>query len=66
MAKKSIAEETGEVTPGAGLRYVGDGEYIFGVPARDLSAEEAATYATQIAATHAATGRILYQAVKEE
>ena len=70
MAKKSIAEETGfgvaTTTPGAGMRYVGDGEYIFGVPARDLSAEEAATYAPMIAATAAATGRILYQAIRED
>lgn len=72
MAKKSIEEGTGfgvATLPGTeaapGLRYVGDGEYIFGVPARDLNAEEAEVYATQIAATHAATGRILYQAVKE-
>lgn len=72
MAKqKSMAEETGfgvATLPGSaqGLRYVGDGEYIFNVPARDLSAEEAATYAPMIAATAAATGRILYQAIKED
>ena len=71
--KKTIAEETGfgvATLPGtktaSGLRYVGDGEYIFGVPARDLSAEEAATYAPMIAATAAATGRILYQAIRED
>lgn len=72
MAKqKSIAEETGfgvATMPDSaqGLRYVGDGEYIFNVPARDLSAEEAATYAPMIAATAAATGRILYQAIEED
>lgn len=43
------------------LRYVGDGEYIPGVPARDLSAEEMIVYAAQIEATQAATGRILYE-----
>lgn len=71
--KPSIAEETGfgvATWPGAvaasGLRYVGDGEYIFGVPARDLTAEEAETYAAQIAATHAVTGRILYQEAGKE
>jgi len=71
--KKTIAEETGfgvATLPGtktaSGLRYVGDGEYIFGVPARDLSAEEAEVHAVQIAATHAATGRILYQAAGKE
>lgn len=72
MAKtKSIAEETrGGVAivldSAQGLRYVGGGEYIFNVPARDLSAEEAATYAPMIAATAAATGRILYQAIRED
>lgn len=72
MAKaKSIAEETGfgvaTMSDSAqGLRYVGGGEYIFNVPARDLSAEEAATYAPMIAATVAATGRILYQAIEED
>lgn len=72
MAKtKSIAEETrfGVATmpdSAQGLRYVGGGEYIFNVPARDLSAEEAATYAPMIAATAAATGRILYQAIRED
>jgi len=71
MAKKSIAEETGfgvATMPdkAQGRRYVGGGEYIPGVPARDLSAEEAATYAPMIAATEAATGRILYQAIEEE
>ena len=55
MAKqKSMAEETGfgvATMPDSaqGLRYVGDGEYIFNVPARDLSAEEAATYAPMAA-----------------
>ncbi len=44
----------------APLRYVGAGEYIYGVPARDLNANEAALYAAQIAAALAATGRVLY------
>lgn len=46
------------------LRYVGDGEYIHGVPARDLSAEEAERYADAIAAAQLATGRVLYERVK--
>lgn len=48
------------------LRYVGDGEYIYGVPARDLNEDEATQHAAQIAATEAATGRQLYVKVKEE
>ena len=48
-----------------GLKYVGVGAWIPGVPARDLTAEEAATYADLIEAT-AAAGHILYvQAVQE-
>lgn len=42
-----------------GLRYVGQ-EFIVGVPARDLTAEEAALYAAQINENEAATGRALY------
>lgn len=55
------AETTTTAQPDAGLRYIGDGEYIPGVPARDLNVEEVAVYAAQIEATQAATGRILYQ-----
>ena len=44
------------------LRYVGNGEYIMGVPARNLTVEEAALHADAIAANEAATGRKLYQA----
>lgn len=43
----------------AGLRYVGQ-EFVVGVPARDLTAEEAALYAAQINENEAATGRALY------
>lgn len=52
--------------PSIALRYVGDGEYIYGVPARNLSEEEADRYAEQIAANESATGRQLYVKVKEE
>ncbi len=48
------------------LRYVGDGEYIYGVPARNLSAAEAAMYGTTITATAAATGRVLYAPMERE
>lgn len=44
-------------------RYVGEGEYIVGVPARDLSAAEAEKFAPAIAEVEAATGRVLYVAV---
>jgi hypothetical protein len=52
--------------PTVALRYVGDGEYIYGVPARDLTPAEAAAYAVQIAATVTATGRVLYAPVEGE
>lgn len=41
------------------LRYVGGGAWIPGVPARDLSAQEATEYAAIIEAA-AAAGHILY------
>jgi hypothetical protein len=43
----------------SGLRYIGDGAWIAGVPARDLNAEEAKQYADLIADT-AAAGHVLY------
>lgn len=69
MARKEQAGEAGERTVTARaepLRYVGDGEYIYGVPARDLSAEEAASFAATITATAAATGRVLYAPMEQE
>lgn len=45
---------------GAALHYVGDGSYIYGVPARDLSADEAAQYADKINANAKVTGQPLY------
>ena len=45
-----------------GLRYVGNGSWIPGVPARDLSAEEAVIYADLIEATRFA-GHTLYVAL---
>lgn len=47
----------------AGLHYVGN-EFIVGVPARDLTADEAAVYAAQINENEAATGRALYVAAE--
>jgi hypothetical protein len=49
----------------APLRYVGY-EAIVGVPARDLTSEEHERYAESIAATYAATGRVLYEVVSDE
>lgn len=44
----------------AGLRYLGHGEWIPGIPARDLTAEEAARFA-EVLRTHTRnTGRVLY------
>lgn len=44
---------------GGPLRYVGDGAFLIGVPARDLTAEEAAQVAEIIA------GSPLYEPVEE-
>lgn len=66
MANKE--KQTEEQTPAVygPLRYVGDGEYIPGVPARDLTAEEAERFSRAIMATAAATGRALYQSKAQE
>jgi hypothetical protein len=45
-----------------GLRYIGAGAWIPGVPARDLSAEEAEQHAAAIEAA-AQAGHILYESV---
>ena len=45
------------------MRYLGSGEFISGVPARDLSAEEAGRYAAVIEANRVATGRALYAVI---
>ena len=50
----------------SGLRYVGDGEWIPGVPARDLDAAEAARYGAVIRANERATGKRLYAPVEPE
>jgi hypothetical protein len=44
--------------PSGGLRYVGDGSYLPNVPARDLTAEEAAEHAARYGAS--ATWAMLY------
>jgi hypothetical protein len=45
---------------GLGVRYLGDGEFIPGVPARDLSADEAWLWRSVLISP---TGRRLYAAV---
>ena len=45
------------------LRYIGGGGYIPNVPARDLTAEDAARYGDIIAREEAASGTRLYEAV---
>lgn len=45
------------------MQYLGSGEFISGVPARDLSAEEAGRYAAVIEAHRVATGRALYAVI---
>ena len=47
-------------------RYVGDGEYIPGVPARDLTKTEYNRHKVTIQANEQATGRQLYRLVTEE
>ena len=69
MAKHTTVPDAGALVvlpPAQPLRYVGAGEYIYGVPARDLNADEAAQYAAQIVATATATGRVLYAPVAKE
>ena len=50
----------------AALKYVGNGTYIHGVPARDLTADEAQTYRKIIEEQEALIGRKLYQAVESK
>ncbi len=57
------ATKTPTVEQGKGLTYVGGGDYIVGVPARDLSVEEAALYAPMIDASTKSMGRPLYVSV---
>lgn len=48
------------------LRYVGGGEFIWGVPARDLSREEAERFGSVIEAHERTTGRRLYEPAGEQ
>ena len=48
--KRGIPPEVANMEDQPGLRYVGDGAWLAGVPARDLTALEALRYAAQIAA----------------
>jgi len=69
MARKEQTDEVSSDTVAAQtppLRYVGNGEYIMGVPARDLTATEAALHETAIAAAATATGRILYAPIEQQ
>jgi hypothetical protein len=47
------------------LRYVGDGAYIHGVPARDLTDEEAATFGALIREQEQAAHITLYEPVAQ-
>lgn len=48
----------------SGLRYIGEGAFLPGVPARDLSAAEVVLYAVQLEeAQQAGTLAMLYQPV---
>jgi len=43
------------------LKYVGQGAYIYGIPARDLTDEEAAQYEAAIREQEALTGTVMYE-----
>lgn len=43
------------------LKYIGDGTYIHGVPARDLTQDEAARYGAVIQEQEALTGTAMYE-----
>jgi len=45
------------------LRYIGDGTYIHGVPARDLTEEEAALYGPTIREQELAAHVTMYEAI---
>ena len=45
------------------LKYVGQGTYIHGVPARDLTDEEAAQFEAAIREQEALTGTVMYEPV---
>jgi hypothetical protein len=51
--------------PEGGMRYVGGGDYLPGIPARDLTAEEAVEHRAAIEENEAATGKALYVAMTE-
>lgn len=61
MKRKKVSVPTG-----VSLRYVGDGHYLPGVPARDLSADEAAQHLEAINAHARATGRTLYAPIEPQ
>lgn len=59
-----MAKARGVATPGP-LRYIGAGRFLMGVPARDLTADEAALHHDLIAACLAETGVQLYEPMTE-
>lgn len=48
------------------LKYIGDGTYIIGVPARDLDDAEARTHGALIREQEKATGMKLYERVAKD
>lgn len=59
----SAKQETKTETVGA--KYVGEGDYIVGIPARNLTAEEWKQYKKEIAANEKAMGRPLYEPIEK-
>jgi hypothetical protein len=61
-----VKRKKASVPRGVSLRYVGDGQYLPGVPARDLSADEAAQHLEAINAHARTTGRTLYAPIEAQ
>lgn len=49
MAKKTVADSSSSTGQRVGLRYVGNGAYLPGLPARDLGAADLVEYGAIIA-----------------
>lgn len=56
-----MKKESAEFQQGSGLRYVGNGVYIPGIPARDLSYDEVLEYSDIITAQQEASGVVMYE-----
>lgn len=62
-AGKGVGTDAVALAEARPLRYVNANYVITGVPARDLSADEARVYGATVAAVQAASGVIIYEEV---